>query len=35
VPEGDLDEYEEVVPPELLGEAPPDHLGIADADLGI
>jgi hypothetical protein len=35
VPEGDLDEYEAVVPPELLGEAPPGHLGIADADLGV
>lgn len=35
VPEGDLEEYADVVPPELLGEAPPDHLGIADADLGV
>ncbi|MFT4884176.1 MAG: hypothetical protein ACI8U4_001689 [Natronomonas sp.] len=35
VPEGPLDDYEEVVPPELLGETPPDHLGIAEADLGV
>lgn len=34
VPEGDLEAYEDVVPPELLdGEAPP-HLGLLDADLG-
>jgi hypothetical protein len=35
VPEGDLAEYDDVVPPELLGGQPPAHLGLAEADLGI
>lgn len=34
VPQGDLDEYDEVVPPELLGGEAPDHLGLVGADVG-
>lgn len=34
VPEGDLTEYEEVVPDELLGGDPPDYLGLRTADIG-
>lgn len=35
VPERDLAEYEEVVPPELLGGDAPDFLGVDDADFGV
>ena len=35
VPEGGLEEYEEVVPPELLGDAPPEHLGALEAEFGV
>jgi hypothetical protein len=31
VPEGDLETYEDVVPPELLNRDHPDHLGLVDA----
>lgn len=34
VPEGDLDDYEAVVPPELLDGEAPNHVGLVDADLG-
>ena len=35
VPEGDLNRYVEVLPPELLGEDPPGHLGLVAADFGL
>ena len=34
VPQRDLSAYEDVVPPELLGGAAPEYLGVADADVG-
>jgi hypothetical protein len=34
VPGRDLEAYADVVPAELLGDEPPDHLGLVDADLG-
>lgn len=34
VPTGELSEYEEVVPPEMLGGEVPDHLGVVSADIG-
>lgn len=35
VPEGDPAEYEDVLPDELLGGDPPDHLGVVNADVGL
>ena len=35
VPEGDLERYEHALPPELVGDEPPDHLGLVDADVGL
>ena len=34
VPESELSEYEEVVPPEILGGEAPAHLGLQEAELG-
>lgn len=35
VPESDLEAYEAVLPPELLGEEPPPHVGLIAADFGV
>lgn len=35
VPDGDLSEYEDALPAELLGGDPPAHLGVVDADFGL
>lgn len=35
VPEGDVDQYEHALPPELVGDDPPNHLGLVDADVGL
>lgn len=34
VPEYDLGEYGDVVPPELLDGEPPEHVGVLEADVG-
>lgn len=35
VPEGDVSSYAHALPPELIGNEPPDHLGLVDADIGL
>lgn len=35
VPDGDVTDYEHALPPELIGEDPPDHLGLVAADVGL
>lgn len=35
IPEGDVENYEQALPPELVGDDPPDHLGLVDADVGL
>lgn len=35
VPEGDVADYEHALPPELVGDDPPDYLGLFEADAGL
>ncbi|SEW08812.1 hypothetical protein [Natrinema salifodinae] len=35
VPEGDVADYEHALPPELIGDDPPDYLGLVDANVGL
>lgn len=35
IPAGDVERYERALPPELIGDDPPDYLGLVEADVGL